>query len=107
LELPRHLFDFSPSSLERATQVAQMRTVRLHMLFEDSFSEHSFHYIFQNMLANTGISKASLPLDYQRLSLGEGHAKSFRSSIERFSNMPRALRGGELQSKACSSKNIQ
>jgi SAM-dependent methyltransferase len=82
LELPRHLFHFSPSSLERAAQVAQMRTLRLHTLVEDSFSEHSFHYILQNMFEKFGISKepmaAGLPMSFPLKVI----RKSFRLSIE-------------------------
>jgi SAM-dependent methyltransferase len=60
LELPRHLFHFSPLSLERAIGAAEMQTVLLHTLLEDSFSEHSFHYIFEELFQKVGISKAPL-----------------------------------------------
>jgi SAM-dependent methyltransferase len=82
LELPRHLFHFSPSSLERAARVAQMRTVRLHTLLEDSFSEHSLHYIFQNMLGKIGISKAHLAAGLPASFPVKVIRKSFRLSIE-------------------------
>jgi SAM-dependent methyltransferase len=82
LELPRHLFHFSPSSLERAAQVAQMRTVRLHTLLEDSFAEHSFHYIFQNMLGRIGMSKAPLASGLPAPFPVKAIRKSFRLSIE-------------------------
>ncbi len=60
LELPRHLFHFSPTSLERVANTAGLQTIRLHTLLEDSFSEHSFHYIFEDLLAAAGVTKESL-----------------------------------------------
>jgi 2-polyprenyl-3-methyl-5-hydroxy-6-metoxy-1,4-benzoquinol methylase len=82
LELPRHLFHFSPSSLERAARVAQMRTLRLQTLLEDSFSEHSFHYILQNMLGKIGISKAPMAAGLPASFPVKVIRKSFRLSIE-------------------------
>ena len=56
LELPRHLFHFSPPSLEAVANRAKFRTVRLSTPAADSFSEHSFHYVFESLLARLGVS---------------------------------------------------
>jgi SAM-dependent methyltransferase len=82
LELPRHLFHFSPLSLERAVYAAHMRTVRLHTLFEDSFSEHSFHYISEDLFHKFGISRAPLTAGLPASFPVKVIRKVFRLSIE-------------------------
>lgn len=58
LELPRHLFHFSPQSLERIAHDSHMRTVSLCTY--DSFSEHSLHYVFEHLSARCGVAMAPL-----------------------------------------------
>lgn len=82
LELPRHLFHFSPYSLERSAHAAQMRTLRLHTLLEDSFSEHSFHYVFEDLLGRFGILKAPLTAGLPASFPVKVTRKLFRMSIE-------------------------
>ncbi len=60
LELPRHLVHFSPQSLEQAAGSASLETTKLHTLLDDSFVEHSLHYVFEDLLAKVGVSKAPL-----------------------------------------------
>lgn len=82
LELPRHLFHFSPVTLERATRTAQMRTIRLRTRVEDSFSEHSFHYLFEELLGRFGISYPCLAEGYRASFPLKAIRKAFRLSIE-------------------------
>jgi SAM-dependent methyltransferase len=82
LELPRHLFHFSPVSLAEAMDSAQLTTIQLHTLLEDSFSEHSIHYVMEALLYKCRITLAPLserrspPIAYKLL------RKIFRLSIE-------------------------
>jgi SAM-dependent methyltransferase len=82
LELPRHLFHFSPSSLKRAVNSVQMRTVKLHTLSEDSFSEHSLHYIFEDQFHRCGITKAPLSAGLPASFPVKVVRKMFRLSVE-------------------------
>ncbi len=60
LELPRHLFHFTPSSLQRAVHSAHMDTVILHTLVEDSFAVHSVRYLLAELLCRWGVEMAPL-----------------------------------------------
>ena len=107
LELPRHLFHFSPVSLDRAMHVARLKTIRLHTLVEDSFSEHSFHYIVEDLLGAVGISQAplsqrhpiSLPVKVVR--------KAFRLSIESLFRYSAAAAGRGASIEGVFSKEIE
>jgi 2-polyprenyl-3-methyl-5-hydroxy-6-metoxy-1,4-benzoquinol methylase len=83
LELPRHLFHFSPASLERAMHAARLKTIRLHTLLEDSFSEHSIHYIMEELLSKCGVAKTPLSERHPPAFLFKVGRKAFRISIER------------------------
>jgi SAM-dependent methyltransferase len=82
LELPRHLFHFSPNSLEYTVQRAQLRTVKLRTLVEDSFSEHSLHYIFEKLFGRVGIAKASLAAGERTSFQVKVVRRAFRMTIE-------------------------
>jgi len=82
LELPRHIWHFSPSSLDRAVNTAKMRTVRLRTLFQDSFSEHSCHYIVEDLVGRCGISKTPLAAGYTPSLPVKIIRKMFRLTIE-------------------------
>jgi SAM-dependent methyltransferase len=60
LELPRHLFHFSPSSLERAARAARLKAIRIETA--DSFAEHSFHYLIEALAGRFGVRFAPLAM---------------------------------------------
>jgi SAM-dependent methyltransferase len=81
LELPRHLFHFSPSSLERAIEAVHLRTVKLDTR-EDSFSEHSLHYILETLAGTSRVPMATLAAARSAPLAVKAVRKLFRVSIE-------------------------
>jgi len=80
LELPRHLFHFSPSSLERATEAVHLRTIKLET--RDTFSEHSLHYVFEVLARFWGMPMANLAAGGSAPVAVKALRKLFRLSIE-------------------------
>jgi SAM-dependent methyltransferase len=81
LEMPRHLFHFSPMSLRQLTSSIGLETVRL-VTPSDSYMEHSVRYVFDDWTQRAGFLRvplseglpASIPLKVVR--------KAFRLSFE-------------------------
>jgi SAM-dependent methyltransferase len=60
LELPRHVFHFSPESLKRMMDALNMRPTILCTPSSDSYAEHSLRYLFEDFLKALGLRCAPL-----------------------------------------------
>jgi SAM-dependent methyltransferase len=81
LELPRHLFHFSPTTLGQIAESGQLYTVRLTTRVEDSFIEHSIHYLFDDLLRWLGKPRPPMAADVRVSFPTKILRKLFRLSI--------------------------
>lgn len=81
LEMPRHLFHFSPKSLQQVSSSIGFDVARL-MTPADSYMEHSIRYIFDDLVQGLGFSRVSLSEGQQASLPLKVIRKAFRLSFE-------------------------
>lgn len=80
LELPRHLYHFSPKSLSTLAKKYDLEELSL-TTHREVFIEHSFYYITDGLLKRAGISRVPLARRRARSFVRKAISKSYRMTL--------------------------